>query len=158
MNHSTNIQQKLASIFLSGLSITSCASQKEVSFSQAKLGDTLTIVNNEKIVLVSAFKPGQPNGLFDGGVKIINKQQPIRFAEINVVCSMQELPSWPQYDNIYGRWLKQGEQAGDKGGETEWQLLTYFNGEEESKGKQEAPSWAKRLSQNLCRKGDFSDT
>ena len=70
---------------------------------------------------------------------------------------MPDLPNWPEYDNIYGRWLEDNEQAGEKGGETDWQLLVYFNGNKKSTGKEEAPSWALRISQNLCRKSDFRD-
>ena len=157
MNQRWIAEKKLASLILACLSITSCSSQKEVRISSATPGDVLTIVDDKKVVLVSAFKPGQPNGLFDGGIKVISDQGQPRFAEINVVCSMPDLPNWPQYDNIYGRWLKKGEQPGIKGGETHWQLLSYFNGDKKSTGKQEVPLWAYRLSQNLCRKGDFSD-
>ena len=80
-----------------------------------------------------------------------------RLAEVNVVCSMPDLPNWPEYDNIYGRWLEDGEQPGEKGGDTDWQLLIYFDGDKKSSGEGEVPSWASRLAQNLCRKGDFRD-
>ncbi len=157
MNHSWITKKRLASLILACLSITSCASQKEVRVSSATPGDVLTVVGDDKVVLVSAFKPGQPNGLFDGGIKVISNKRPTRFAEINVVCSMPDLPNWPQYDNIYGRWLKKDEQPGLEGGQTDWQLLTYFSGDKKSQGKEEVPQWANRLAQNLCRKGDFSD-
>jgi hypothetical protein len=70
---------------------------------------------------------------------------------------MPDLPNWPEYDNIYGRWLEDGEQPGEKGGDTDWQLLIYFDGNKKSSGEGEVPSWASRLAQNLCRKGDFRD-
>ena len=120
-------------------------------------GDTLAIVGDESVILDSPFKPGQPNGLFDGGVKVSSNGKKSRLAEVNVVCSMPDLQNWPEYDNIYGRWLEDDEIAGEKGGETDWQLLVYFNGNKKSTGKEEAPSWALRVSQNLCRKSDFRD-
>ena len=70
---------------------------------------------------------------------------------------MPDLPNWPEYDNIYGRWLEADEEPGVDGGDTDWQLLMYFDGRLVNQGKQEAPSWAKRLAENLCRKGDFED-
>ena len=78
-------------------------------------------------------------------------------AEVNAVCSMPDLPNWPDYDNIYGRWLESGEAPGAEGGNTDWQLLIYFDGTTQNKGGEEAPPWAQRLAQNACRKGDFSD-
>ena len=70
---------------------------------------------------------------------------------------MPDLPNWPDYDNIYGRWLETGEAPGAEGGNTDWQLLIYFDGTNQKKGGEEAPPWAQRLAQNACRKGDFSD-
>ncbi len=70
---------------------------------------------------------------------------------------MPDLPGWPDYDNIYGRWLKSDEQPGEAGGQTDWQLLLMFNGDKINKGREAAPSWAERLAQNACRKGDFRD-
>ena len=137
--------------------MASCSANKETKIANATAGDTLAIVDDETVILESPFKPGQPNGLFDGGVKIVSEGNPTRLAEINVVCSMPDLPNWPEYDNIYGRWLNEGEKPGDKGGDTDWQLLSYFDGKDVDKGRETAPHWARRLSQNLCRKGDFQD-
>ena len=147
----------LAGMIIACLSITSCSAKKETKIANAKPGDTLTIVGDTSVILDSPFKPGQPNGLFDGGVKVNSNGRQSRLAEVNVVCSMPNLPNWPEYDNIYGRWLEDGEQAGNKGGDTDWQLLVYFNGDKKSTGKEEAPTWAFRVSQNLCRKSDFRD-
>ena len=151
-----SIVQGLAGITVC-INIISCSSNKEIRVSDAKPGDTLVIVGDERIVLVERFKPGQPNGLFDGSVKIISKNKPERFTEVNAICSMPDLPNWPEYDNIYGRWLEEDETPGSEGGDTDWQLLIYFNGTTQNKGRQEAPTWAQRLAKNACRKEDFRD-
>ena len=157
MSRNTLTGKMLAGMIIACVSVTSCSSKKETKISNARPGDTLAIVGDESVILNSPFKPGQPNGLFDGGVKVNSNGRQSRLAEVNVVCSMPNLPNWPEYDNIYGRWLEDGEQAGNKGGDTDWQLLVYFNGDKKSTGKEEAPTWALRISQNLCRKSDFCD-
>lgn len=151
-----SILQGLAGITIC-INIISCSSNKEIRVSDAKPGDTLVVVGDERIVLVDKFKPGQPNGLFDGSVKIISKNKPERLTEVNAICSMPDLPNWPEYDNIYGRWLEPGEAPGIEGGDTDWQLLIYFDGNEENKGSEPAPAWAQHLAQNACRKGEFQD-
>ena len=151
-----SIVQGLAGITVC-INIISCSSNKEIRVSDAKPGDTLVVVGDERIVLVEKFKPGQPNGLFDGSVKIISKNKPERLTEVNAICSMPDLPNWPEYDNIYGRWLEPGEAAGIEGGDTDWQLLIYFDGSEQNKGSEPAPAWAQHLAQNACRKGEFQD-
>ena len=151
-----SIVQGLAGITVC-INIISCSSNKEIRVSDAKPGDTLVVVGDERIVLVERFKPGQPNGLFDGSVKIISKNKPERLTEVNAICSMPDLPNWPEYDNIYGRWLEPGEAAGIEGGDTDWQLLIYFDGSEQNKGSEPAPAWAQHLAQNACRKGEFQD-
>ena len=129
----------------------------EVPASRAKIGDILVNTKSTKVILTSVFKPGQPNGLYDGGVKAITSKGEASQHEVNAVCSMPGLPGWPDYDNIYGKAISRTEEAGKEGGNTQWQLLLRFNGEVLSKGKQKAPEWAERLAQNLCRKGDFDD-
>ena len=157
MNHIQKAKSKLATIIFACLSATSCGAQKEVPISLAKPGDTISIVGDQRIVLVSEFKAGQPNGLFDGGVQVIDKNKNTRFVEVNVVCSMPDLPGWPDYDNIYGRWLEVDEKPGEEGGATQWQLLMHFNGKHVNKGNEEAPNWAQRVALNACRKGKFRD-
>ena len=157
MKQNTPTGTMLAGMIIACVSITSCSAKKETKIANAKPGDTLTIVGDTSVILDSPFKPGQPNGLFDGGVKVNSNGRQSRLAEVNVVCSMPNLPNWPEYDNIYGRWLEDGEQAGNKGGDTDWQLLSYFDGKNINNGKETAPRWARRLVQNLCRKGDFQD-
>ena len=129
----------------------------ETRLHEAKPGDVLVTEGETIIKLTKAFRPGTPNGLFDGGVSVSSAEMGERSAEVNAVCSMPDLPNWPNYDNIYGRWLETGEAPGAEGGNTDWQLLIYFDGTNQNKGGEEAPPWAQRLAQNACRKGDFSD-
>mgnify|MGYP003314898076 FL=1 len=129
----------------------------ETRLHEAEPGDALVIDGETTITLTQAFRPGTPNGLFDGGVLVSTPGVEERSAEVNAVCSMPDLPNWPDYDNIYGRWLETGEAPGAEGGNTDWQLLIYFDGTNQNKGGEEAPPWAQRLAQNACRKGDFRD-
>ena len=129
----------------------------ETRLHEANLGDALVIDGETTITLTKKFRPGTPNGLFDGGVLVGTPGMDKKRAEVNAVCSMPGLPNWPEYDNIYGRWLKSSEAPGEEGGDTDWQLLIYFDGTTQNKGGEEAPPWAQRLAQNACRKGDFSD-
>ena len=133
------------------------SSPKEVKYQDAQPGDVLVVRDNTLIELSHPFKGGEPNGLFDGGVIVIEPDDTRRPIEINAVCSMPDLPNWPEYDNIYGRWLETDEQPGVDGGDTDWQLLMYFDGRLVNQGTEEAPPWAQRLAENLCRKGDFQD-
>ena len=129
----------------------------EVRSHKAKPGDALVVVDDITIEMTHPFKPGEPNGLFDGGVRVKSSTGNKQIIEINAICSMPNLPDWPQYDNIYGRRLAEGEQPGIDGGATDWQLLIHFDAEPENKGRETAPRWAQRLADNLCRKGDFRD-
>ncbi|AII48110.1 hypothetical protein KR52_02915 [Synechococcus sp. KORDI-52] len=129
----------------------------ETRLQDAKPGDALVTEGETTITLTKAFRPGTPNGLFDGGVAVSSPAAEAKAAEVNAVCSMPNLPNWPNYDNIYGRWLESGETPGAEGGNTDWQLLIYFDGTTKNKGREKAPAWAQRLAQNACRKGDFQD-
>ena len=129
----------------------------ETRLHEAEPGDALVIDGDTTITLTKAFRPGTPNGLFDGGVSVSTPGVDERRAEVNAVCSMPDLPNWPAYDNIYGRWLEPDEIPGEAGGITDWQLLIYFDGRDQNKGGEPAPAWAKRLAQNACRKEDFED-
>ena len=138
--------------------IQACSRDKyETKQYLAKPGDILVMIEGTRIELTHQFKPGAPNGLLDGGVKIKTKGSETLLAEVNAICSLPDLPNWPNYDNIYGRWLNENEIPGSKGGETDWQLLIYFDGKEMNSGIELAPKWANRLAMNLCRKGDFAD-
>ncbi|WP_206749774.1 hypothetical protein [Synechococcus sp. UW179A] len=129
----------------------------EVPAKSAKVGEVLVATDDAQVVLTAPFRAGQPNGLYDGGVKIETPSAGTTHYEINAICSMPGLEGWPDYDNIYGKTISNPSDAGQEGGNTEWQLLLKFNGEDISKGKEKPPAWAKRLAQNLCRKGDFND-
>ena len=149
----------IAATMLTTLGIHGCKSApEEVKVKDAEPGDILVIVDGASVELTHPFKPGLPNGLYDGGVVVKGAGNDQRQVEVNAICSMPDLPNWPEYDNIYGRWLEDGEEPGVAGGDTDWQLLMHFDGKEVNKGKEKAPSWAKRLASNLCRKGDFQDT
>ena len=129
----------------------------EVPAKKAKVGDVLVINDDTQVVLTAPFRPGQPNGLYDGAVKTGTTSAGSEHHEVNAICSMPGLDGWPEYDNIYGKAIRDPSDAGQEGGNTEWQLLLTFNGEKISKGIKEPPKWAERLVQNLCRKGDFND-
>lgn len=131
---------------------------RETPVNEAQPGDVLVIADNTDVVLTKAFKPGIPNGLYDGAVSAKSATGETNHYEVNAICSMPDLPGWPDYDNIYGKSIQSPSEAGRDGGNTEWQLLIKFKGETISKGKQKAPAWAERLAQNLCRKGDFKET
>ena len=146
------------SLSLSITALLGCTTETpEVRSHKAKPGDALVVVDDITIEMTHPFKPGEPNGLFDGGVRIKGPTEDKQIIEINAICSMPDLPDWPQYDNIYGRRLTEGEQPGIEGGATDWQLLIHFDAAPENKGREAAPKWARRLADNLCRKGDFRD-
>ena len=150
--------RKGLSLSLSITMLMGCtAATSEVKSYKAKPGDALVVVDEITVEMTHPFKPGEPNGLFDGGVRVKGSTEDTQIIEINAICSMPNLPDWPQYDNIYGRRLAQGEQPGVDGGSTDWQLLLHFNAEPENRGRETAPKWAQRLAENLCRKGDFRD-
>ncbi|QEY32646.1 hypothetical protein EVJ50_10840 [Synechococcus sp. RSCCF101] len=125
---------------------------------EAEPGDLLVSVAGERVYLAGSFEPGVPNGLYDGEVRVVGPEGDERHAEVNAVCSMPDLPGWPAYDNIYGRWLETPGSAGEEGGDTHWQTLLPFEGEPSESGPEPSPAWAQRLARNLCRKGSFSDT
>ena len=129
----------------------------EVPASRARVGDVLIKTKDGQVVLTAPFRSGQPNGLYDGGVKIETTTAETTHHEVNAICSMPGLEGWPDYDNIYGKTISNPSEAGKEGGDTEWQLLLKFNGQQISKGQIQTPFWAERLAQNLCRKGDFDD-
>ena len=149
--------QGLASGCGSSPKIRDQAQINEIPAQRAKVGDVLITTDDVEVVLTAPFKPNQPNGLYDGGVKIKSTSTETTHHEVNAICSMPGLEGWPDYDNIYGKTINSPSDAGQEGGNTEWQLLLKFSGENISTGKKKPPAWAKRLAQNLCRKGDFDD-
>ena len=155
-----NSNQALAAALLSAtVLLCGCSSnhKKETAAHKADIGDVLVIAENTHVVLRKPFKPGTPNGLYDGAVTEISESGEELHFEVNAVCSMPDLPGWPEYDNIYGKEIGDPSEAGETGGQTQWQTLLYFNGTVSNDGPEKSPEWATRLAQNLCRKGDFND-
>jgi hypothetical protein len=128
----------------------------EVPIQDARPGDLLVEVDGVSVHLLSDFRPGVPNGLYDGGVSVRREGQPDRLMAVSAVCSLPDLPGWPPYDNIYGRPLKDARDPTAGKGETRWQTLLPFDGIAREIGPEPSPAWAIRLARNLCRKGDFS--
>lgn len=145
------------SLLISLLTIACQTGKKEISIKNASTGDLLVSVGKVNVMLASDFKPGEANGLYDGSVRIKQQGEPDKFVEINVICSLPELDDWQQYDNIYGRYIDQPSDAGKDAGQTDWQTLLPFEGNSKELGPDQSPIWAKRLAENLCRKGDFDD-
>ena len=153
-------KQAIAAALLSATAlIGGCSStqKQEIAAHKAKVGDVLVISEQTRVVLKKPFRAGTPNGLYDGAVTaMLDPEQEIHY-EVNAVCSMPDLPGWPAYDNIYGKKIDTPSNAGKTGGKTEWQILLHFDGGPSNEGPKKGPDWAKRLAENLCRKGDFAD-
>ena len=130
---------------------------RETPVNEAQPGDVLVTADNTDVVLTKAFKPGIPNGLYDGAVSTKSTTGETYHYEVNAICSMPDLPGWPDYDNIYGKPIDAPSDAGQTGGETQWQTLLRFDGTVSEQGAEPSPKWAERLANNLCRKGDFED-
>ena len=70
----TTSQSALLVFALGCLTIQGCGpSLEEVRSYEAEEGDLLVRNGNTRIELTQAFKPGEPNGLFDGGVAVISQ-------------------------------------------------------------------------------------
>jgi hypothetical protein len=144
--------------------LAGCGPQTEKAAHLAEPGDLLVRTSSGKeIRLVESFRAGQPNGLYGGVVDVIDKAEGAGAGSerlnANAVCSLEDVPGWPQYDNLYG-----SVQAGlDEDGteQSRWQVLLHFDGrieETKARGLNSSPQeWAQRLRDNLCRKGDFDD-
>lgn len=130
---------------------------REQPQSSAKPGDLLVQVGEQRVVLVEPFRGGEPNGLFDGVVKISGGGQPEQLLEVNAICSMPDEPKWPKYDNLYGTSVRNAASAEGRKGDTSWQVLFYFDGRKEVKMGKNPGVWLERLHDNLCRHGDFDD-
>lgn len=151
------------------LPLTACGSgglgggRGETAVATAKPGDTLVRSGKQQVVLERAFRPGQPNGLYKGIVKVRGPEGEERRLEVNGVCSMPGLQSegWPAYDNLYGRRLaasggSPGSAAGGTDGER-FQVLFHFDGRVEAGKAAAEQAWLSRLRDNLCRRGSFDD-
>lgn len=140
------------------LSAFGCQANKEIAQSTAKPGEILAHHNGTTVKLVSSFRPGQPNGLFDGVVSLSGPEHKSKkLIEINAVCSLPNEKDWPDYDNLYGRTVQNPAEAKGPTGKTEWQILYKFSGDIEVTTGKKPGAWADRLRDNLCRRGDFDD-
>ena len=126
--------------------------------STAKPGDTVVVVGPERLELVQPFKPGEPNALYHGILRLQGgtNGKP-QLYEVSAVCSMPDLPNWPKYDNLYGKALGSVEESKAKRGTTQWQILYHFGSAPEVKMGSNPGPWTSRLRDNLCRRGDFDD-
>jgi hypothetical protein len=144
--------------------LAGCGTQTEKAAHLAAPGDLLVRTSNGKEVrLVKSFQAGQPNGVYGGVVDVIDRSDGgsggTERLKANAVCSVENLPGWPQYDNLYGS--VQGELDENGTDQERWQVLLHFDGrieETNADGLNSSPQeWAQRLRDNLCRKGDFDD-
>jgi hypothetical protein len=153
---SVGVQRSLGLLGL--LALTGCGLlSREQPQSTAKPGDLLVQVGEQRVVLVQPFRGGEPNGLFDGVVKISGGSQPEQLLQVNAICSVPDDPQWPSYDNLYGTPLRSAAAAEGRKGDTSWQVLFYFNGRKVVKMGKDPGAWLGRLHDNLCRHGDFDD-
>jgi hypothetical protein len=146
----------LLTLLLLPLAACSGGGSGETPVAKARPGDTLVRSDSTRVVLEKAFRPGQPNGLYKGIVKVVGPERGERRLEVNGVCSMPGLQSegWPAYDNLYGRQLA---ATGGAGGEERWQVLFHFDGRVEAGKAAADQAWLSRLRDNLCRRGNFDD-
>jgi hypothetical protein len=130
----------------------------ETPLATAKPGDLLVRSGEVAVRLAKPFRQGEPNGLFDG---VVSLSAPAggkpKLMEINAICSLPGEPDWPSYDNLYGRPVRQVEEATGRSGDTQWQVLYNFNSPQDVRMGQKPGSWVDRLRDNLCRRGDFDD-
>jgi hypothetical protein len=131
---------------------------RETPQATAKPGDALVRVGKTVVTLVKPFRQGEPNGLFDGVIRVTTEgnNQPV-LMEINAICSLPNEPGWPSYDNLYGRILSRAEEAEGRSGDTQWQVLYKFSGIQDVRMGQKPGPWTDRLRNNLCRREDFDD-
>lgn len=141
-----------------------CGSEEsEKAVHLAKPGDLLVRTDSgEEVRLVKSFRAGVPNGLYEGVVDVISKTNGSTSKErlnTNAVCSIEGLPGWPDYDNVYGS--RNQDNSTSSSSDNRWQILLHFDGRIEEKTTQHLKAspaqWAPRLRDNLCRKGDFDD-
>jgi len=133
----------------------------ETPAQKAEIGDLLVRAGTTTVTLAKAFVPGMPNGLYKGVVRVQTEGQPdssTRLYQVNAVCSLENEPNWPTYDNIYGNELNDLAEAGTFSTATRWQILYHFDGGVDSTGVLSRQAWTDRLKDNLCRRGTFNDS
>lgn len=144
--------------------LAGCAAQNEKPAHLAKPGDLLVRTSSgQEVRLVKPFRAGVPNGLYGGVIDVITTstdgRERTERIDANAVCSVEGVPGWPDYDNVYGS-IHNSEQTVAEDQER-WQVLLHFDGRAEVRtddGLESSPlEWAPRLRDNLCRKGDFDD-
>lgn len=134
----------------------SCAGTGETPLSRAKVGDALVRSDRATVRLARVFRTAEPNALLDGAVRV-RTQAGEQLQELNAVCSLPDSPGWPAYDNLFGRPIRDPEQAKGTTGTTSWQVLFPFAGGEKVNMGKSPGAWLARLRDNLCRRGDFDD-
>lgn len=149
-------------LVLLSLTLAACGSTREVPIQKAKEGDLLVKAGQSRVHLVRPFKPGVPNGLYKGAVRVSEAGGTGGdLHEVNAVCSIEGEPLWQSYDNLYGQPISDRDQSGSASSTQRWQILYHFDGRIETSGKASgnaaAQSWKARLKDNLCRRGDFDD-
>jgi hypothetical protein len=140
------------------LPLTAC-SGGETPLTRARPGDTLVRSGATQVVLERGFRPGHPNGLYGGIIRVRAAEVGERRWEVNGVCSMPGLQEegWPAYDNLYGHRLP--EAGGDRR-EQRWQVLFHFDGRVQGRldaGTAAEQAWLSDLRDNICRRGRFDD-
>jgi hypothetical protein len=155
----TRLGARLGALVLLGLALTACGKEKEVAIQHAKAGDLLVRSQQTRVELVRPFRPGVPNGLYAGAVRVREPDGDPggSLHEVNVVCSIAGEPGWPSYDNLYGEPIRDAAKAVVSPTPSRWQILYHYDGRIEANGKLAARPWAARLKDNLCRRGDFDD-
>ncbi|MEB3266179.1 MAG: hypothetical protein VKN13_06135 [Cyanobacteriota bacterium] len=146
----------IASALALGATVTACGTQMETPQATARPGQVLVRVAQERVLLVAPFRAAVPNSLLDGVVRVEGPAGQ-RLVEVNAVCSMPDLPGWPDYDNLYGRTIRQVTEAKGPSGRTEWQVLFPFRGQPQVRSGSTPGPWVARLRDNLCRRGEFDD-
>lgn len=142
-----------------GLGLAAChLVPSETPQAKAKPGDVLVRSGSLTVTLVKPFRQGEPNGLFDGVIRVQKgaNTKP-ELIEVNAICSLPGEPGWPGYDNLYGRSIASAEEAKGRSGDTQWQILFNFSGPQDVRMGQKPGPWADRLRDNLCRRGSFDD-
>jgi hypothetical protein len=158
--HSTGLRRRPGWLVVTlALSLGACQwGPKETPQAKARPGDLLVRSGGVAVTLVKPFRQGEPNGLFDGVVRLTPSTGGTpALMEINAVCSLPGEPGWPSYDNLYGRPLRRVEEARGRTGDTQWQVLYNYSGRQDVRMGQKPGPWVDRLRENLCRRGEFDD-
>ncbi|MEB3334261.1 MAG: hypothetical protein VKP70_04680 [Cyanobacteriota bacterium] len=131
---------------------------RETPQAMAKPGDVLVRSGDWIVTLESPFRQGEPNGLFDGVIRLARTPGGnATLMEINAICSLPGEPGWPSYDNLHGRPIRDVAEAKGRSGDTTWQILFNFSGSQDVRMGEKPGPWVDRLRENLCRRGSFDD-